>query len=130
MKTLSLGELTDQIHAHSELIDAKNAELKVLEKEEALMKEQLLNLMLEAGTDIVRGEVGTASITKYTRPKIDDPVKAFAFIKRTGNLQLFERRIAPNAYKELMEQRKGKAIPGLSLYEEDRVHVRKRAAKS
>ena len=127
MKTLSLGELTDQIYQHGERVDEARAKLKELEKEEERMKDQLQNLMLAAGTDIVRGQFSTANISKYSRPKIDDFEKAAPYLRR--NLQLFERRIAPNAYKELMESRRGKAIPGLSLYEEDRVHVRKRGAK-
>lgn len=127
-RELSLGELADQIYQHGLETEKLEKKVKEREKEEELMSLQLLNRMQEAGTDIVRGEVGTANISKYSRPRIDDFEKATPYLRR--NIQLFERRIGSNAYKELMEQRRGKPIPGLSLFEEDRVHVRKRGAKN
>lgn len=128
-KTLSLGELADQIYDHGLVIDKAKAALKVLEDEEASMLQQLHARMDEQKTDIVRGERGVGYLSKYTAYKFDDYEEAARFLRRTNNLQVFHRRLGTEAVKALLESRRGKPIPGISLFEEDRPHVRKRGAK-
>lgn len=127
--TPSLGELADQLYLKGEEISQATSRVTILKAEEAAMEHTLLDMMKDAGTDIVRGNIGTCSKVKYKRPQLKDFEKFRPFLIRQKAYHLFERRIAPNAYKELMEQRNGKPIPGIELFEEDRVRTVKRAAK-
>jgi hypothetical protein len=128
-KALSLGELADQIFDKGLEIDKAKAALKTLEDEEAGMLKQLHIRMDEQKTDIVRGQRGVGYLSKYSAYKFDDLDEAFRWIRRTNNLQVFHRRLGTEAVKALIESRGGKPIPGISLFEEDRPHVRKRGAK-
>lgn len=124
---INLGELADAIYAKGLEIDKAAAKVKELEVEQRAMEERMLNEMKAAGTDIIRGNAATVSISETTRAKIDDFEKFIPWLYRTKSAHLFERRIAAVAYRELMESRKGKAIPGLSEFTHERLNIRKKA---
>jgi hypothetical protein len=123
----NLGDLADAIFAQNEKIAAANAVVKELEVEKRALEERLIIAMEAAGTDIIRGDLATVSISETVRAQISDFEKLEQFIHRNKALYLFERRIAATAYRELMETRKGKAIPGLIEFKQQRLNVRKKA---
>ena len=125
MKKLNLGDLADAIYKKNAEISAANARVKELEGEKSELENTLLGKMQEAGTDIVRGESATVSISTTIRPQLQDPDAFFAFVLRKKALHLFERRIAANAYKEMKELMKGRPIPGVGEFEQTRLNVRK-----
>ena len=88
---LNLGELGDQIYSKSEEIAQANAKVKELETEKRGLETQLLNAMQDAGTNIVRGNVATISISETVRPQIADYDELERFILRHKALQLFEK---------------------------------------
>ena len=122
---MKLGELGDAIYAKTAEIAAANETVKQLELERRAMEEELLARMQEAGTDIVRGEAATVSISETIRPQIQDYDAFASFILRRKALHLLERRIASRAYSELKDSLGGKPIPGTTEFTQVRLNVRK-----
>jgi hypothetical protein len=120
----NLGELGDLIYAKREEIAAANAKVKELEAERNALEARLLGAMQEAGTDIVRGQLATISISETVRPQLADWSEFERFVLRKKALSLFERRIAANAYREMKDNLGGKPIPGVSEFVQVRLNVR------
>lgn len=121
----NLGELGDSIYRKNAEIAAAEEVVKALSAEKRELEDQLLQAMTAAGTDIVRGELATVSISETVRPKIEDWDAFTTFVLRQKALQLFERRIAAVAYREMKELLKGKPVPGTSEFTQQRLNVRK-----
>lgn len=121
----NLGSLGDAIYAKNSQISEAEARVKELQQEKKELEDQLLQGMTAAGTDIVRGNNATVSISNLTRASIADMDEFERFVLRKKALHLFERRIAQKAYQELKESLKGKAVPGVSEFSYQRLNVRK-----
>jgi hypothetical protein len=122
---LKLGELGDSIYRKSAEIAAAEEVVKALSGEKRALEDKLLQAMQAAGTDIVRGDLATVSISETIRPKIEDWDAFTTFVLRKKACHLFERRIAATAYREMKETLKGKPLPGTSEYTQLRLNVRK-----
>lgn len=121
----NLGELGDAIYMKAAEIAGINETLKRAENERKELENELLLKMQDAGTDIVRGDKATVSISETVRPQIQDFEALAPFILRKKALHLFERRISATAYREMKESLGGKAIPGLTEFTNVRLNVRK-----
>ena len=82
-----------------------------------IAEEVLLNLMIEQGTETARDGVFTVSVVDKKRPHAENWDEFYKYIKRGGKLHLLERRISAKAFEEDLDLRKGKPIPGVSIYE-------------
>jgi hypothetical protein len=122
---MNLGKLGDALYAKNEQIALANEAVKVLEGEKRELEAQLLAAMTTAGTDIVRGDLATVSVSELMRPQLQDWAKFEQFVLRKKALHLFEKRIAVNAYKEMKESLHGKDVPGVTEYNYQRLNVRK-----
>lgn len=121
----TLGELGDSLYAKNQEIAELNAKLDEKEKEKHAIEDRLLNMMIAENTTICRGEKATISISETVRPQILDLEKFYRYVLRHKALHLFERRIAAVAYRELKDSLKGKPIPGLTDFVQQRLNVRK-----
>lgn len=79
-------------------------------------KEALLQAMIGLGTESASNSGYSAKIVKKSRPNVKDWDAFYKYLKRSGDLQLFERRIAAKAFAEIMEIRGGKDLPGVTTY--------------
>jgi hypothetical protein len=122
----NLGTLADAIHAKVAEIAAVEAQKKELEDQKREMEARLLASMQDIGTDIVRGQNATVSISETTRFGIADPAEFHKFVLKRKALELFENRISQKAATELIEML-GKPIPGTSAFTQIRLNIRKRA---
>lgn len=122
--SVNLGELGDRIYSKSAEIAAIDAQRKELDQEKRELENELLAAMQAAGTDIVRGDLATVSISESAKPQIADIEKLYQFVLRKKALHLFERRISSTAYREMREST-GKPIPGLTEFTQVRLNVRK-----
>lgn len=122
---INLGALGDSIYDKADEIVLANAKVKALEVEKRGLEERLLNEMTAAGTAIVRGVKSTVTITESVRPQIADFEAFEKFVLRKKALYLFERRVAAVAYREMKESMKGKAVPGISEFVQQKLSVRK-----
>lgn len=124
--TLNLGALGDQLYAKNEEISQANAVVKDLENEKKELENKLLIAMQEQGTDMVRGDTATVSISELVKPRIEDFDEFAKFVKRRSAFHLFERRIASTAYSEMKASLGGKPVPGVSEFTLTRLNIRKR----
>ena len=122
---VNLGALGDALYSKNAEIAAANEVVKRLEADKRAMEAKLLDHMREAGTDIVRGEVATASISETIRPQLADWDKFAAFVLRKKALHMFEKRVAVGAYKEMKDSLNGKEVPGIIEYTNVRLNLRK-----
>lgn len=121
----NLGKLGDAIYKKAAEITKLNEKLKELDGEKRAMETELLQAMQEAGTDIVRGDLATVSISETERANIHDFESFERFVLRKKALHLFERRIAMKPYREMKEQLGNKPIPGVTEFLQTRLNVRK-----
>lgn len=117
-----IGPLIDGIWATREKKRALEAEVKILEAEIAIKEEALIARLDQEGVDASRGGRASVSITSTISASIADWDAFTAFVKKTGNFQLFQRRISDPAARELFET-KG-TVPGLAPFTKRRLNVR------
>jgi len=94
-------------------IDTRNQlseERKVWEEREAQLKQEMEKLSLEImakceemGVDSFKTKSGTAFKTTKTAVRIVNTDEFVNYVRRTGNYQLFEKRVAKLAALELLE---------------------------
>lgn len=74
-------------------------------------------------------EFGTAYQAETMKISIADDAAFFDFVKASGDLDFFERRVAVKHVQEHMAQADGSAPPGLSIFKERVMRVRKAGEK-
>ncbi|MBT9153369.1 MAG: hypothetical protein DDT39_00026 [Firmicutes bacterium] len=123
--TTNFGARCDALYALREEIAEAQSKVDALDKKKRALEDDLLAAMVEAGTDLVRGQRATASITENVIPQIFDMEAFGQFVLRKKALHLFERRIARTAYRELKESLAGKAVPGVNEFTKVSLSLRK-----
>ena len=125
MATQFTEYLDDIGFARSELaiINKRAAELK---KEIEAGKERLLDAMDAAGVDQVRNDILTATLTETIVPQVENWDEFYEYIAETESFHLLERRPSSVAYREALELREGKLLPGVQSFTKRDVGFRKR----
>ena len=102
--------------------EAKDAELKASLK---LVEVELLRRAQEQGVDgfTVSG-VGTTYINEEMHVSIGDDRAFYDFVRETGDLDFFERRVTVKHVKEYMDSNADSLPPGLHVFRELRMRVR------
>lgn len=124
-KKATLGTLVDKWQKKTDEKAALAKKLKDLTSEAFKLECELIEAMDEQDTLVVSGRGKKAKITESEVASIDDIDTLNKFIKRTGNFQLYERRISQVAFRELAEARKGKGIPGLKEFTKRKLSLTK-----
>lgn len=122
---MTLKELVDAVEAadkaHALAAQSERAASEELEQSKAA----LLKEMQDQGTEIARVQGFTVSRVPKERPHVLDWEKFYAFLKRSGHLQLLERRVSSKAFKEVLELRNGEDLPGVSTYRYEALQTRR-----
>lgn len=124
MSKKSEQSLGNQIDALIKLRNQKReaeAVVKDLEEKFNAMMADVQAALESAGLEKASGTLGTASIKKSVVPSVQDWDKFYAFIKKGNLFHLLERRAAAAAYREQLELRKNKPIPGVVSFEKTTV---------
>ncbi len=74
-----------------------------------------------------RGADCTATITKDVRPWVMDWDAVYAWVRKTGNLEIFEKRILKSAFVERWEA--GEGIPGIEAKSDEDLSLTKAGGK-
>lgn len=117
-----LGELIDDMFEVRERKRRLDDEAAKCEAEYKELEERLMERMEAESTDKAAGKKASASITSGVVANVTDWTKLEAFVKKTGNFQLFQRRISDPAFRELMEK-KG-AVPGVQPFTKRKCNLR------
>lgn len=113
----SLGEISDELHHDREAIRALTKQLKELEKKYAEKVERAIARMHEDGVQRITGSHATMSLSVNTVPQVEDWDKLYRYVKKHDAFHLLERRPAAKAWREEVENRRGKLVPGTKGFE-------------
>jgi len=127
-KTKALDTLIDDIFDIRNEIKALNKQVDELKAQKEGMELSLIEMMDAVGTDQSRSSVATATITETVVPQVTDWDAFWRYIMRNKATYLVERRAAAVAFRETLEQRKGRPIPGVSSFTKRSVGIRVRAS--
>lgn len=118
----AIGPAIDKLHALRESKRALEEKIKDIESEYGQLEEALLGKLKADGVDKATGKSATVSITSSVTASVVDWDKLHAFIKKTGNTQLYYRRVSDPAYRELLET-KG-VVPGIQPFTKTKLNLR------
>lgn len=112
-KERTLPQQVDDLRKLRDTIREKKNALKELEDEFRTSEEKVLNALREDGATKLSGKLATASVSEADVPSVEDWDDFYKFIRRNNAFYLLQRRANAAPYRELLEQRKGKPIPGV-----------------
>lgn len=120
------------VAAYRKIRDARSAATKAYEAKDAEYKEKLetletamLKILLDANTNSMATDAGTFYKTEVIKPAAADWDTFYNWIIENNALDALERRIKVAFVKDYMEQHEGEIPPGLNVYRENKVTVRK-----
>jgi hypothetical protein len=82
------------------------------QEEERTLMEHIRVQMIDQGLDELSGDVGTVSISVRDNPDVEDWDDLYAFMLKTGNFQLMQKRLAVGGVREIWEV--GDEVPGVT----------------
>lgn len=91
---------------------------------------QMLKLAQEQGVTGFKTPHGTTFTAVDTKISIADDAAFFAFVKAEGDLDFFERRVSSRHVEDYMKTHEGTAPPGLNIFKENVMRVRKASEKA
>ena len=118
----ALGELADHLYGVREKRLEIERSVDRLKAEEAAIKEHLIATLpkkeLASG---IAGAIGRVTIRPGVVAQLKDDAKLYAYIKKTGDFDLLQRRLNEGAVKARWEA--GKAVPGVEPFDVLKVSV-------
>jgi len=122
----TIGTQIDVLFQTREEIRALNKQIDELKNRKAEIEGSLMDALDAQGIDKSSGAVATASISSTVVPQVEDWDKFYRFIQRNKAMYLLERRPAAAPYRELLEQRQGRVVPGVVSFAKRTINLRKR----
>ncbi len=125
---------TDKLVAtYIKIRDIKSAETKVWEERETKLNSDLktieMELLRRSQAEGVTGfkikGVGTAYQKEVMKVTIADDAVFFNFVKESGDLEFFERRVKSTHVQEYMKEHEGSIPPGINIFKEIGMGVRR-----
>jgi hypothetical protein len=120
--TGNIGDMIDQLHLIREKKRLLQAEIDAVEGEYKGVEEELMERLAAQTIDGAKGKLASCSISSSVIANVQDWDKLNAWIAKTKNFQLYQRRITDAAYREMLEM-KG-AVPGIESFVKKRLNVR------
>jgi hypothetical protein len=119
-----VGAAIDLLHGVRAARKALQARAESEKRQEEMIEERIFKMFDKAELDGGAGRVAQASVSRSDVPTIEDWEKLENHVIRTGELDLFQRRLSVEACRERWGQRK--AIPGVGTFTRVRLHLTKR----
>lgn len=118
----NVGSSIDELWALRE--KKREAELVVKEYEAKIeaLQEVLIEELTKQGLDKASGKSASVSIGASVVANVEDWEALWAYISKTKNFQLIQKRVSDGAYRELLEM--GRKIPGVSPFNKVRLNLR------
>lgn len=111
--------------ARSTLKKKFEEEDNVLKAKLELLEGQMLKHLNDTGTDSVKTPSGTFYKQEEITPRADDWDAFYKWVAKNDAFEFLEKRITKTAVKTYMETNKGKIPPGVSVFREFVVRVRR-----
>ena len=111
--------------AKSELTKQYEAKKTELEEQLGRLEGVLLQHLNQSGADSVRTAAGTFYKQVDIKPNIVDDTAFYAWIKEHDAFDALERRVKKTFMSQFMEQHDGGLPPGIQVYRENVVRIRR-----
>lgn len=125
MTDQTLAELGDELCTNRDAIRDLDNKLKALKRSFREKEEKILDRMQEEGALKVTGQSATISVSINTVASVKDWDKFYRYIKQHNAFHLLERRPASKAWREEVEIRRGKPVPGSEGFEKRTLNLLK-----
>ncbi len=125
MPKLTLAELGDELSAERDVIRGLEVDLKALKSSFRVKEEKILERMKDEGVLKITGHEATVSVSINTVASVKDWDKFYKYIRKNDAFHLLERRPASKAWREEVEIRRGKVVPGTEGFEKRTLNLRK-----
>lgn len=111
--TLDIHELAEQFHQVRQKRLHLNREVAALEQQEATLKYQLTREMKARGLTSFKTTGHTVVYEEVKEPYAADWSKVIQYVKETGSVDLFQKRLTLSAVRLRLEA--GERIPGIEM---------------
>jgi hypothetical protein len=89
-------------------------QVDAVESEEKAYKEHIIQTLPKSDASGVAGKLCRVTIVTKKIPQVKDWAKFHAYVKKTGQFELMQKRLADTAIKERWEN--GKEVPGVECF--------------
>jgi len=117
----------------AQLVDVRDQK-RELQKQVDDLSEKQRNLESQIIEDLKSDDLtqsstsaGTVTLSSQQVPSVQDWDKFNAFVKRNNAFYLYQRRVNSAPYRELLAERKGRAIPGVETVTVEKLNLRKKS---
>lgn len=110
----TLGACADLLYKLKAERLAAQKVVEALEVRESALKTHIINTLPKSDASGVAGKVARVTVVTKQVPQVCDWGKLYAYVKRTGQFELLQRRVSDAAVKERWEN--GKAVPGVDAF--------------
>lgn len=110
-----IGPEVDKLDKLRNEVSKLNKQLEEVRKAKTAQENKVMSLLEEQGLEMGAGTAITASIVEEEIGSLKDWEKFFQFARRQNAPELIQHRISQPAFREMLQHRKGKQIPGTEL---------------
>lgn len=123
VRGLKLGAIADLLYAKKAERTELNRQVAAIEQLEVALRERLIQESSKSeGTGAV-GKVARATVYTEPEPQLESPDDFYAYVKRTGEFDLLQRRLNGKAIKERWAAKK--KVPGVGTFNVVKVSLEK-----
>jgi len=121
---MNIGDQIDDLVVQREKMRTLQKEIDTLKSIYDMDIIKILETLDEQGLPKASGKIGTVSVKETTVAHVIDWDKVYNFILRSKAFHLMQRRISDGAFREQLDIRKGKRIPGIDSFVKRGINLR------
>lgn len=115
------GAAIDALHKLRSKRKQLQAQAEALKEEETKIEDAIFAKFKNADLEGARGKLAQASISRSDVPTVDDWDAFAKHVLKTGELDLLQRRVAVEAWRERLAAKV--AVPGVAVFTKVRLHL-------
>lgn len=119
----TLGACADQLFTVRQQRLEIQKQIDELQAQESALKEHIINTLPKSEASGVAGKLARVTVVTKQVPQIKDWDAFYKHVKKTGDFELMQRRLADTAIKERWEA--GKEVPGVEHFNAVTVSINK-----
>lgn len=123
---MNLGTTIDEIYDLREDIRVLENQIKDINEVKKTKEMEVMEHLQQQNLDKASGSKATVSLSVSVIPSVKEWDDFFNYIHRHKAYHLLQRRAATAAYREELDLRNGKSIPGVESFNKSNLSVRSR----
>jgi hypothetical protein len=121
---MNIGKEIDKLVTKREAMRALQKEIDAIKHEFDADSLLIMEEMEQQGMQKATGMLGTISLKDTLIAHVIDWDRVYNYILRNKAFHLMQKRISDGAFRELLESRKGKSIPGIDKFNKKGINLR------